>query len=182
MELLVGRENARCVPLHARDVLELSTLFRLNHSELTQWLPGFGDEFDPETAAIYIEQAYSDAEHQRGFHFGIRIDAQLIGVINVTNIDPVSSSASIGFFLDQRFQGKGIVSGACEALIQWALCELKLNRLSMEIVPENLKSVAVATRLGFQYEGTKRSAERIGNRFVDHAVFSLLAAEFTKAA
>jgi ribosomal-protein-serine acetyltransferase len=54
-----------------------------------------------------------------------------------------------------------------------------MNRVEVRAGVENLRSRRVAERLGFSLEGVMREAERVGGRFVDHAVYSILASEWT---
>jgi ribosomal-protein-serine acetyltransferase len=53
-----------------------------------------------------------------------------------------------------------------------------MNRVEMECGTENIKSQALAKRLGFAMEGVIRQVEFINGRFVDHVVFGMLAGEW----
>ena len=66
-------------------------------------------------------------------------------------------------------------------LLEHAFDELKLNRVVIKCVPENLKSRAIPEKLGFEREGTEREGGWLHTRFVDHVVYSLLADEWRQA-
>ena len=44
---------------------------------------------------------------------------------------------------------------------------------------KNIKSRAIPERLGFKYEATLRQCEWLYDHYVDHAVYSMLASEYT---
>jgi ribosomal-protein-serine acetyltransferase len=58
---------------------------------------------------------------------------------------------------------------------------LGMNRVEVRAGVENLRSRRVAERLGFSLEGVMRQAERLGDRFIDHAVYAILASEWAQA-
>ena len=62
----------------------------------------------------------------------------------------------IGYWIDERHQGKGLVTEAAAALSKHALTELALGRVEIHTNPDNLASNRVAEKLGFTREGTLR--------------------------
>jgi len=71
---------------------------------------------------------------------------------------------------------KGTMTQAVQALVEHAFSVWELNRVEIRVAPDNQRSAAIPLRLGFEYEGTLRQAQRIGDRYVDLAVYALLAA------
>jgi ribosomal-protein-serine acetyltransferase len=55
---------------------------------------------------------------------------------------------------------------------------MRLHRLEVRCAVANARSRAIPERLGFRLEGTIREAEWLYDRFVDHAVYGLLEAEW----
>jgi hypothetical protein len=69
-------------------------------------------------------------------------------------------------------------SVATGALVDHAFGVWKLNRVEIRAGVENKRSRAIPERLGFTQEGVLRQAERVGDRFVDHVMYSILADEW----
>lgn len=67
---------------------------------------------------------------------------------------------------------------AIEAVLPFIFEDLQINRLALEAEPGNLKSKGVAERLGFTFEGVRRHGWYNDEKFVDIAVYSLLAEEW----
>lgn len=86
----------------------------------------------------------------------------------------------IGYWLGEKYQGKGIMTKACKALIQYCFEELNLERIEIRVATENIKSQAIPERLGFQKEGCLRNAEVLYDQYIDLYVYGLLKKEFNK--
>jgi ribosomal-protein-serine acetyltransferase len=65
-------------------------------------------------------------------------------------------------------------------LLNLAFTSLGMNRVEIACGTKNLKSQAVAERLGFTREGVIRQAEYVNDSFVDHIIYGMIAAEWTK--
>ena len=68
---------------------------------------------------------------------------------------------------------------AVRALVDHAFGAWELNRVEIAAAVENARSRAVARRLGFTEEGRRRQVERVGDRYLDHVVHSMLASEWS---
>jgi ribosomal-protein-serine acetyltransferase len=102
----------------------------------------------------------------------------LAGVIGYDAIDWENRSTEVGYWLGEGYQGKGLATAACRALVDHAFKELGLNRVSIACATENKKSCAIPERLGFRREGVVRQAEWLYDHFVDHVVYAALASEW----
>ena len=65
-------------------------------------------------------------------------------------------------------------------MIEYAFHDLALNRLEVHVAPENLASLRVAEKLGFQREGIAREAELINGQYSDHVQYSLLRSDLSE--
>lgn len=111
-------------------------------------------------------------------NLGIFYNDSLIGCIGVHSIDWCNHKTSIGYWLDRRYQRKGIMTKACAGLLDYLFGELSLNRIEIRAAVENARSRAIPERLGFTLEGQIREAEWIEDHFVDHVVYGLLKQEW----
>ncbi|MBA2646504.1 MAG: GNAT family N-acetyltransferase, partial [Pyrinomonadaceae bacterium] len=101
------------------------------------------------------------------------------GEVSVDRIEWQNKLAEMGYSLGAEYQGRGIVTACMCVLIDYAFDELKLNRVELRCAAENLKSRAVAERLGFTQEGELRESWLIHGRFVGQVVYGMLASEWS---
>jgi len=64
------------------------------------------------------------------------------------------------------------------ALTEYALNELKLNKVEIRAAVENQKSRNIPERLGFIQEGTIRRGEWLYDHYVDTVVYGMLREEW----
>lgn len=99
----------------------------------------------------------------------------IIADISVFNIvRSVANSCSMGFKLDESESGKGYMTEALTKVIDYIFTELELNRIEVNIMPENKSSIKLVERLGFRNEGTAYSYLRIAGKREDHLRYSLI--------
>jgi ribosomal-protein-serine acetyltransferase len=98
-------------------------------------------------------------------------------MIDVSKISWRSGKAWISYWLSEEFQGKGLVTNAARAIVGH-LFALGLNRVELYAQPDNLRSRAVADRLGFRPEGTLREIIGREGSYTDRVVHSLLPDEW----
>lgn len=79
------------------------------------------------------------------------VNNEVIGTICLWQFDGNFTSADIGYELIPKFQGKGYIQEAITAVINFAFTELKLKSLSAEVAMDNIKSVRILKKFGFNY-------------------------------
>jgi ribosomal-protein-serine acetyltransferase len=93
-------------------------------------------------------------------------------------VDWQNRSTSIGYWLAQGAEGGGTMTQAVSALVDHALREWRLNRVEIRADVENVRSRALAERLGFRQEGTLRQAIRLADGYHDDALYAMLAQDW----
>ena len=108
-------------------------------------------------------------------------EEQLAGTVSLLKINHPDKRAEMGYWLRSDLQGLGIMTKACQRLVQYAFKGLHLNRLEMRIVTSNQKSRRIPLRLGFTLEGRLRGYQvRKGGGFEDVEIFGLLRRDNSK--
>lgn len=101
-----------------------------------------------------------------------------IGCIGLHGIDWSNRKASIDYWLASEFQGNGIMTKSCKAIVNYGLHDLGLNRVEIRAAEFNTRSRAIPERLGFTQEGIIRQAEWLYDYYVDHVVYGMLSEEW----
>jgi len=97
-----------------------------------------------------------------------------IGKITLFQFSEQNSRAEIGYILGYRHWGKGYMSEALKQVIDYAFTELKLHRIEADTDPENIPSLAILEKLGFQREGLFRERWRLHDKWADSVMLALL--------
>ncbi len=133
-------------------------------------------------AEDFITGSLQRFNSNQGFWAGVWWKGQLAGVVGLNEVNHWNRSANIDYMLGAAFRGKGIVTRAVKALIDYCLDQLNLNRIEIHVDPENVKSCAVPERLGFKKEGVLRQKIFYGDSFGDKAIYAVLSSEWHKPA
>jgi ribosomal-protein-serine acetyltransferase len=164
---------------HAPDVF---ALVERNRTHLRQWLPWLDQNTSVEHTASFIRGALRRFADHNGMTCGIRSGATLVGVIGLHLIDWPNRKTSIGYWVGQEHQGKGLVTSACAVLLDHCFGDLALNRVEIQCAVANRRSCAIPERLGFTREGVLRQGEWLYDHFVDLASYALVASEWRGSA
>ncbi len=156
---------------HAEQVFALITEKRERHPELDK-------NFSLEDAQKKIKCDLALFAENKGLGVGIWYEGNLAGGVRYHEIDWANRVTELGYWINSRFEGKGLVIKTCRVLIDYAFNKLGLNRVVISCVAENLKSRAIPEKLGFRQEGVLRQSEWLQDRFVDMVIYGLLANEW----
>lgn len=146
---------------------------------LGKWLPWVDACRSADDSRAFINATRKQYSDNDGVQAGIWFQDGIVGIIGQHKIDWLNKATSLGYWLAEEHQGRGIMTKSCQAFIQYSFHGLKLNRVEIRCATENSQSKAIAQRLGFKREGILRSAEWLYDHYVDHEVYGLLANEWT---
>jgi len=166
-------------PLDATDARDLWTAVDASRSYLEPWLPWVPFNIDLESSGRYAEASESDWDAARACRFSIRDKGtrRFLGVIGLEAFAHLHESVELGYWLRQDVTGRGLMTEAGRAVLDWAFGPINAHRVRVAAATDNHRSLAVISRLGFRFEGIARQAERCNGRWLDHAVFALLATD-----
>ena len=175
-------EKRRLEPLEAVHADSIFELVDRDRDRLGGWLPWVAKTLATEDSLAFIE----DSKRRRDLDSGgdgsgdwaIVLDeggsTRIVGVIGLHDSSPANRRIAIGYWVNGEDEGGGHVTTATRAVTTRCF-EAGFHRVEIRVRTDNVRSRAVAERLGFQFEGVMRAAEWVGEASFDHAVFARIA-------
>jgi ribosomal-protein-serine acetyltransferase len=174
-------ESARLTlaPIEASDAQDLWLAVDGSRPHLEPWLPWVPFNNDAEASHRYADASAGDWDQGRACRFTIRQRATrtLLGVVGLEAFAHLHQSVELGYWLCREATGQGTMTEASRLVLAWAFGKLSVHRIRVAAATDNHPSLAVIRRLGFRFEGIAREAERCNGRWLDHAVFGMLASD-----
>jgi RimJ/RimL family protein N-acetyltransferase len=104
-----------------------------------------------------IQRSHSlDATWQAAWAVLTKDEGSFVGMVNCHARQPWNRRLAVGWILVPNSWGRGYMHEAIQVLIAHCFEALGTHRIEAEIEPENLRSIRLADRLGFQREGFLR--------------------------
>ncbi|MDO4913823.1 MAG: GNAT family protein [Bifidobacteriaceae bacterium] len=179
----VLRSENRELPIVLR-AIELSdeeewySLRDKNDSWLAPWQaqdPCGGEGF---SFSAWVHNLRVNERQGTGVVFVIVLHERIIGQISISNILYASMrSGLVGYWIDSRYAGRGIMPLALAMLANWALQKgngsPSLHRLEIAIIPRNIRSQSVVKKIGAHNEGVRKQYIYVNNCWEDHEIYVL---------
>jgi ribosomal-protein-serine acetyltransferase len=164
--------------LEEQDAAGLFALVEANRAHLRTWLPWIDGTQSLEDEVDFIRLTREYYENNKGFGCLIRYRGQTTGTIGCHALDRMNRSSEIGYWLGKEFEGKGIMTKSCRAMVSYAFKDWQMNRIQIRCATGNVRSCAIPQRLGFTREGVMRQSEWLYDHFIDLVLYSMLADEW----
>lgn len=147
---------------------------------------GFASEF-----AILKEEGFYTLEYQQNriskMQIGRKCDVEytygifrteddvMMGTLNLFGIvrGPIQG-AWLGYFLGEKYNGKGYTTSATKEAIQIAFKQLHLHRIEAGAMPKNVRSVRVLEKCGLVKEGLSKKNVLVNGKWEDHYLFAII--------
>ena len=142
-----------------------------NHDHLLPWLP-WADKYSKfEDMLNFTEGQIKEFDAGKQFGYDIFYNGKLAGSIDIHDIAENNHHCDLGYWLDKKYTGKGIMTRSVAKLTDYCFNKLNMHRVVIKAAPENNTSVAVAERLNFTKEARHREDQLLGNRYYDTIVY-----------
>ncbi len=158
----------------------ITALVDANRERLRRWF-FWAEKNTAESTKTFIESSLQQFARDDGFQAVIVWKGKPAGVAGFHGFNWQNKSTSMGYWLGAEAEGKGLMTAAVRAMVDYALVERGLNRVEIRAGVENARSRAVAQRLGFVEEGVLRQAEWLYDHFQDLVVYAMLGGDWIKA-
>ena len=169
-----GRIGLR--PISARDASAWREIRTRNRSWLSPWeatLPP-GTQHQPQSFRVTARDLRRQARAGRGLPFVTTYDGRMVGQVTVSSVTWGSArSASVGYWVDRAYAGRGITPTAVALVIDHCFATVGLHRIEIAVRPENTASLAVVAKLGLRREGEAPRYLHIDGDWRDHVLFAI---------
>lgn len=172
--------SVRVRPLRLRDGPAWTESRQANVEWLREWeaSPPDGAPNVATSMATFIvmnRRLRSAARSGHAMPFVVEVDGAFAGQLNVSGITRGSlHSASLGYWIDRRFAGRGVMPTAVALVTDHCFEAAGLHRVEVNIRPENAASRRVVEKLGFRDEGLRRAFLHIAGDWRDHLSYALV--------
>ena len=149
----------------------LLALRRENHAFLDPYEPTRPPGFlTADAQRLHVERSLGAAS---AAPFVIVADGEPVGTVNISNVvRGAFSSGNVGYWVAQRWNGRGVATRAVGLVVARAFGALGLHRLEAGTLLHNVASQRVLTRNGFRPVGVSPRYLHIGGAWRDHLLFA----------
>jgi ribosomal-protein-alanine N-acetyltransferase len=137
--------------------------------------------FTLEAQRSQLEMGEKQWDADLAYAFGI-FDAgsdEMVGRVALSNVVWAAwRNATLGYFIAQRFNGKGAATDAVRLACDFAFGQVHLHRVQAGVMPRNVASIRVLEKVGFRHEGFSPRYLNINGKWEDHEMFALTAEEW----
>jgi ribosomal-protein-alanine N-acetyltransferase len=155
------------------DAEELAALYLANRDFLRPFEPARDEAFF--TVERQRERIVQSVEGDR-WMWGIVDDGAIVGLIALNDVlRGALQLANVGYWVDRRYNGRGLASAALADVVGFAFGEAELHRLEAGTQPDNVASQRVLERNGFAKFGYARKLLLVEGEWRDHVLFERVA-------
>ena len=104
-------------------------------------------------------------ETKKVAQFIILLDGKGVGSVYLRDIDPDERSAEYGIFIgEESARGKGVGTKSARLILEYAFCELKLEKIFLRVYKDNAGAVKSYEKAGFVSNGKIENIEVNGEK------------------
>ena len=170
-------DNTVLLPIFKVDAAIIYNCIENTRSNLVPFLSHWDRSFEETKAFLDSQQSQWGISGEHAYAIIERGD--FVGVLSLLRLDAKNRAAELGYWLAVSAQGRGIMTRVAQTALELLFRYFDANQVIITSFAENLKSRAVAERLGFRLDGiTRQWRFNRDGELCDKAVYSLLRSEW----
>ncbi len=128
-----------------------------------------------------IEFYHKRFQNRTGIRWGIALKGQK-GIIGTLGFNKIleNHKGRIGYDLQHKYWGRGYMIEVLHCILNYGFERFNLKRIEAEVIPGNIGSERLLTKLNFEKEGVLRQWMYWNENFYDIIMYSLLDSDFRK--
>jgi RimJ/RimL family protein N-acetyltransferase len=119
-------------------------------------------------------EAQTHERPRRGYHLGIEVSGELLGIARLTISTPAHAAGDIGYGIRPDAWGRGITTQAVRLLLGFGFDVLGLHRISAVHHPDNIGSGRVMQKVGMRHEGVFRDHMLVHGAWRNSVAYAIL--------
>jgi ribosomal-protein-alanine N-acetyltransferase len=164
-------------PLILEDAPSLANVLLANREFLAPWQPNRPDHyFTPDGQRAAVERLME--QRAAKVCLPLVILDEVGGIAGTVTLQSIIrgafQSCSVGYWLAQSAQGRGLATQAVGEATDLAFEVLQLHRVQAETLTHNMRSQRVLDRLGFVQYGQAKAYLHIAGEWQDHLLYQLV--------
>ena len=145
----------------AADCEELYAAIDRNRARLRNWLPWIGLNYQKDDLFTFLEQKEIENANRASLTTHIRFQGKICGAVGLHVIDKQNRNTSIGYWLDGAYEGRGIMTRACRAMVTEGFRQYELHRIEIRCATGNQPKCGNTPQARI-YRGRHSSGGRMG--------------------
>ena len=173
---LVG-DQVRLRPPVMGDHAEWAMLREESRLFLSPWEPTWPlDDLTRSSFRRRLRRYAQDIREDQAYPFFVfEGGGALVGGLTLSNVRRgVSQSCALGYWMGERYAGRGYMTAAVHAVIPFVFGTLRLHRMEAACLPHNTASIRLLEKTGFRREGLARRYLCIAGQWQDHLLYAIL--------
>lgn len=148
----------------------------LNDTEVNSYLETKGN-YTLDKLKSYVEEQYNNEIYFWAIH--LKDTNKHIGNIKIDPIDDETRAGEYGILMgDKQSWGKGFAKEASYRIIKYCFEELKLLKINLGVIEDNLKAVMLYKKMGFKIDEVKKDVGTYNNKMSNALRMSLHVEDF----
>lgn len=132
-----------------------------------------------ETTETLIENLLSAQQNDKGYHWCVCVDTQIIGLVSLIDIKRtirtwILNRAELSYWISPAYQGKGYATEASKLVLNFGFTQLNLHKIIIAHASNNLESGSICKKLGFKKYGEEHDAFQKNNKWHDLFWYELI--------